>query len=112
MGTKFSSSRKLLDQAAVSFLENLKTDTLPGIDADSVAGIEAALTAYRAVQADQTGAQSGATTGRSALETAVAALARRRREIQFAADAAWPAGKPGNAAIRREFGLPPDKALK
>jgi hypothetical protein len=35
----------------------------------------------------------------------------RRLEIQFAADGAWPPGQPGNAAIRREFGLPPDRFL-
>jgi len=36
----------------------------------------------------------------------------RRREIQFAADAQWPASNPANAGIRREFRLPPDKAMK
>ena len=111
IGGKFSSSRALLEQAADSFLENLKTDTLPGIDAAAVTAIKDALAAYRQVQADQTGAQSGATTGRTGLEAAVAAIARRRREIQLAADAAWPASKKTNAGIRVEFGLPADKAL-
>ncbi len=112
VGTKFTSSRDLLEQAATSFLENLKTDTLPGIDAAAVTAIKDALAAYRQVQADQSGAQSGATTGRAGLEAAVAAIARRRREIQLAADAAWPAGKKANAGLRAEFGLPADKALK
>jgi hypothetical protein len=112
IGSKFSSSRALLEQTADSFLENLKTDTLPGIDAAAVTAIKDALADYRQVQAEQTGAKSGATTGRAGLEAAVAAIARRRREIQLAADAAWPASKKANAGIRGEFGLPPDKALK
>ena len=38
--------------------------------------------------------------------------ADQRRELQFAVDGLWPAGKPENAAIRVEFKLPPDKAFK
>jgi hypothetical protein len=36
----------------------------------------------------------------------------RRKKIQFAADATWPHENAANAAIRREFKLPADKALK
>jgi hypothetical protein len=41
----------------------------------------------------------------------VATIKDRRLELQFAADSAWPPGVAGNAAIRREFGLPPDRFL-
>jgi hypothetical protein len=53
-----------------------------------------------------------ATTPRATLEAAVKSIIARRREIQFAADAQWPAGDPANAGIRREFRLSPDKAMK
>ena len=53
-----------------------------------------------------------ATTARASLEAAVKSIIARRREIQFAADAQWPAGNPANAGIRREFRLSPDKAMK
>jgi hypothetical protein len=46
------------------------------------------------------------------LEAAVKSIIARRREIQFAADAQWPASNPANAGIRREFRLSPDKAMK
>lgn len=36
----------------------------------------------------------------------------QHRELQFAVDGLWPAGKNENAGIRREFGLPADKAFK
>ena len=53
-----------------------------------------------------------ATTARATLEAAVKSIIARRREIQFAADAQWPASNPANAGIRREFRLSPDKAMK
>ena len=53
-----------------------------------------------------------ATTARATLEAAVKSIIARRREIQFAADAKWPAGNPANAVIRREFRLSPDKPMK
>ena len=40
------------------------------------------------------------------------ASADQRRELPFAVDGLWPAGKPENAAIRVEFKLPPDRAFK
>jgi len=40
------------------------------------------------------------------------AIADQRRELQSAADGLWAAGKQENVAIRREFGLPADKAFK
>jgi hypothetical protein len=35
-----------------------------------------------------------------------------QREIQFAADAAWPHTDKANAGIRAEFKLPPNTAMK
>ena len=54
------------------------------------------------------GAQGDATTARAHLEEQIA---DRRREIQYAADAQWPAGANGNAGIRGEFQIPLDRAL-
>ena len=42
----------------------------------------------------------------------VKASADQRRELQFAVDGLWPAGKPENVATWREFALPVDKAFK
>ena len=39
-------------------------------------------------------------------------MAELRRQIQYAADAAWPATKKVNAGVRTEFKLSPDRALK
>ncbi len=112
VGSKFYSSRAPLEQTANNFQAGLATDKLPGIGQDDNKALRQALEAYAKVQTDQTSAQSGATTERANLETAVADIARRRREIQYAADLLWPVSDPANAGIRREFKIPPDKAIK
>lgn len=112
VGQRFDNSRSLLEQTANNVLEKLKTDTLPGIGAGKIAALEAALKDYQGVQTDQSGAQSGATTARKNLETAVDDIIARRREIQFAADAEWPHTDPANAGIRVQFKLPPDRVMK
>jgi hypothetical protein len=111
-GDKFYRSRTILQQTATNFLANAAADKLPGIDQAALDAIQQALTAYQQVQTDQTGAQSGATTERKSLDAAVQSIARRRREIQIAADALWPPGKAASAGIRSEFKLSPDRAMK
>lgn len=112
VGQQFYNSRSLLEQTAANILEKLKTDTLPGITPAKVSALQQALTDYQNVQGDQTGAQSGATTARKQLETAVSDIVARRREIQFAADAEWPHTDSANAGVRAEFQLPPDRVMK
>jgi hypothetical protein len=112
VGQQFYNSRSLLEQTAASVLEKLKGDTLPGITPEKIAALQTTLTAYQAVQGDQSGAQSDATTARKNLEAAVADIMAKRREIQFAADAEWPHTDPANAGIRVEFKLPSDRVMK
>ncbi len=112
IGAKWQNSRAILEQTATNILGKLAADTLPGIAAAKVAALQKALDDYRQVQTDQTGGQADATTDRANLEKAIKDIVARRREIQFAADAAWPHTNKTNAGIRTEFKLPPDKALK
>jgi hypothetical protein len=76
-----------------------------GIDAAKLTALATDIAAALALAGD-------ATTARPTLEAAVKGIIARRREIQFTADAQWPAGNPANAGIRREFRLSPDKAMK
>ena len=64
------------------------------------------------MQTAQSGDQSGATTSRSQLEAKVKEVADKRRQLQYAADAAWPATKKVNAGVLTEFKIPPNRALK
>ncbi len=54
---------------------------------------------------------SDVTTARDQLAAKITKIADRRREIQYTADAQWPAGVAGNTGIRGEFQIPPNKAL-
>lgn len=118
VGQKFYSSRAILEQTAANILLKLKgttgqpADALPGIDAAKIAALQQAVDDYQNVQTNQSGAQSTATTARKNLETAIADIVAKRREIQFAADAEWPHTNPANAGVRTEFQLPPDRVMK
>ena len=112
IGQPVESSRAMLESGTRTILENLDEDDLPGMKPADVAALRDALTAYCGVQTDQSGDQSAASSARGNLSAKVKEVADLRREIQYAADAAWPAGKKANAPIRAEFQIPPDKAMK
>ena len=119
---KLGNSRALLEQGAGNILLKLKgditarppmpSDVLPGVSPAKIAELESALSDYKDVQGNQSGAQGQATGWRSQVETAVADIVTRRREIQFAADAEWPHTDPLNDGIRVEFKLPADRSMK
>ena len=122
IGQKITDSRSQLEQVTANILLKLNgnpkavppvpADTLPGVNAAKIAELQTALDAYKGVQGQQTGAQSDATTWRKQVESAVADIVAKRREIQFAADAEWPHTNPANAGTRMEFQLPADRVMK
>lgn len=112
IGTKLDASRAQVIQITQSILQRLKTDPLPGIDAARISALEGVLNTYINIQTVQSGTQADATTARAELATAIASIAEYRRQIQFAADAQWPASNKENAGVRKEFGLNPRKAFK
>lgn len=111
INARIESNRATLEEAVDNVLRTLATDTLPGVKTAHKDALQQALTDYKGIQGTQTGAQGDATTARKLLETAIGEIAELRREIQYAADAVWPPENPGNAGIRGEFQIPPDKAL-
>ena len=104
-------NRSLLETASAAIIETLKTDTLPKLKPEEVNALKAARAAYVGIQTDQSGAQGDATTARTSLEAKVTEVAGMRRQLQLAADLLWPADDADNKGTRREFKLPPDKAL-
>ena len=112
IGERIQSNRATLERATRAILQQLATDTLPGLKPTDVPALQAALDAYVKAQGDQTGTQSDATTARSQLAAKVKAVADMRRQIQYAADTIWPATQATNAGIRTEFKISATKALK
>lgn len=112
IGQNIGISRTVLESASQAIITRLATDTLPGMTPAAVAALKTARDEYLAVQTAQSGDQSGATTSRSQLEAKVKEVADKRRQLQYAADAAGPATKKVNAGVRTEFKIPPNRALK
>jgi hypothetical protein len=112
VGDKFYSSRKLLTDTAEAFIGTALGDKLPGIDQAAVGAIQTALKDYEKAQTGQLDAEGNKTTTYVQLEAAIEDIARRRREIQVAADAIWSPEEKTNAGIRKKFKIPATKAFK
>ncbi len=112
IGVRIDQNRARLEQVSGQIIAKAGTDALPGITPDKLNTASEALTAYTGVEETQSGAQSGATGGRSTLKTMVKAITDTRIAIQLAADAEWPHGNPANAAVRVEFKLPANSKFK
>ena len=111
INANIEANRATLAEAVGNVLLTLATDTLLGLKPAHKTVLTQALTDYKGIQGAQTSAQGDATEARGQLDAKLTEIADLRREIQYAADAQWPAGVPGNAGIRGEFQIPPDKAL-
>lgn len=111
IGKPIDKSRADLEQASATLIEHARSDAKLAFDAAFVARLEAARTAYVDAQGEQTGKQTDATTTRLSLADLIHAIAKARRDLQYAADTAWPAVEKVHVAIRREFKIPAHRAL-
>ena len=109
VGKKIDASRPVLEEYSAQMLEKLNTERPPGIDTTFITKMAATRLQYLAADSIQGSKATAASSAREARTALVRTIKDRRLEIQFAADAAWPPGETGHAAIRRGFGLPPDR---
>ena len=87
-------------------------DKLPGITAgDKIAKLAAAIETYGAKDNAQGGQKTEAAATLEQIEADIAKLAGLRRQVQLAADQAWPWRTPGVVTIRKSFLLPPTRPL-
>ena len=102
----FGSDRDGLEQDEDNITRLATADALPGLKPEKLAAAKTALTAWRT--ADQTQRKAVETQGKlvGQLEKKVAEINAKRRQIQLAADTAWPHTDPDNAAVRRAFKIP------
>jgi len=105
-------SRSKLETAATSIRDKAAAANLPGIGEEELNALDDAVSDYQGIETEQSDEQSDATQARKDLEQLIGEIAAQRLKIQFAVDGLWPAGQKANAAVRREFGLPADKAFK
>lgn len=87
-------------------------DILPGIKPlGAIKTLSDAIAAYDAKNTTQGSQQEAAAAALEAIETTATELAEARREIQLAADQAWPWRTPGVKTNRKAFELPEDRPL-
>ncbi len=103
---RVDANRAMLEQVSQAVIDKLVTDTLPGVTAAQKTALADLRQDYIGANADQTTAQSDATTARTELEAMLKSLTQRRMTIQFAADAEWPWHEPASAGVRKEFHVP------
>lgn len=103
---RIDANRATLEQVSSAILDQLVTDTLPGVTAGQKTALADRRAAYVEANSAQTDAQSEATTARTDLGVLLKSITQRRMTIQFAADAEWPWHDPASAGVRKEFHLP------
>jgi hypothetical protein len=88
-------------------------DVLPGVKPDpQIKALADAIAAYGGKDQAQGAKQSEADKLLEAIKANVPKLAKLRRQVQLAADQAWPWRTPGVATIRKAFLLSPDRPMK
>ncbi len=80
-------------------------DALPGITSEKVTLLSALRSKWLDTQASQANSQALATSLRTERDRLIQTITDKRIQIQFAAEAEWPAREPANAGQRRAFHL-------
>jgi len=110
VGQRIGASRALLEQSAQTILEKANEDRPGGINTDFITAGQVERTTYKGTKTSQRDKKAQARAERIARNDFIKSIQRDRVELQLAADAAWPAGVPANAAVRVLFYLQPNRA--
>jgi len=87
----------------------LPADTLPGIKPEKVAALSALRAKWMEAQSNQAQSQALATSLRAERDALVQSITDQRIQIQFAAEAEWPACESASAEKRQAFLLQPSR---
>ena len=109
IGERIDANRGTLDQVAQGVVARLNVDRPAGVNTDFITSVSDARQEFVGDQQKQSTAGGDAKDERELRDAAVLSIHQRTQLIQFAADAAWPAGVPGNGGIRRRLHLPLDR---
>lgn len=108
-GVDLHTSRELLTTMAQGILKEAGEADLPGITTDKLTALGEIFEEWQTSDDTQGSAQTDSALTRQERDELVASIEKRRRKIQFAADAEWPYTDPKNALIRKKFQLPADR---
>ncbi len=107
----FGRDREGLEQDADTIIKLASADALPGLKPEKLAAATAALAAWKKADQDQhkAGENQGKLLGQ--LDAKMADVNARRRDIQLAADTAWPPTDDTSAPLRHAFKLPVNQPI-
>ena len=107
----FGRDREGLEQDAENIIKLATADALPGLKPEKLTAAAAALAAWKKADQDQhkAGENQGKLLGQ--LDAKMTDVNARRRDIQLAADTAWPPTDAASAPLRRAFKLPVNQPI-
>ena len=107
-----TAARNILARLVIAPGAMVPLDVLPGIKADGkIAELSTAITLYGGKNTAQGESESEAEGTLEEIKAEIKKLIALRRQVQLAADQAWPWRTPGVATIRKAFLLPIDRPL-
>lgn len=107
----FGRDRQSLEQDADNIIRLAAADALPGLKPEKITAANTALAAWKKADQDQHKAEEKQGGLLAQLEAKLAETNTKRREIQLAADTAWPHTDAANAPVRRAFKLPVNQPI-
>jgi hypothetical protein len=109
LGGNPNASRPCVINGSATLPFSSAVDPLPGITPEKVAALSALRSKWMDLQTCQANSQALATSLRAERDSLVQGITDQRIEIQFAAEAEWPASEPSSAGKRRAFLLQPSR---
>jgi hypothetical protein len=106
IGEDIKSSRAILERSANALINKVSEERPPGVNTEVITRVEGELTDVTGQQQTQQDEKLEAKALRTQRDNKVESIARRAREIQLAADRAFPHADPENASPRTKFFLP------
>jgi hypothetical protein len=109
VGTDVTQSRADLEQHSQTVLAKLDSERPPGIDTEFIDKMDEHRTAYVNVNVTQSSQDARAQEERMKRDKQIEAIKDERIELQYVIDGEFAPSNPANAAVRRQFDLPPDR---
>ncbi len=109
--SSFGNNRIELEQDAKVILDLAAEDELKGITTEKLTEIRALLKAWVKADEEQDAAEAKVTDLLKEFEENVGEINAARRDVQYAADTAWPYKEEKNAGTRRALKLPANRPL-
>jgi hypothetical protein len=107
--TSTGTSRAALEQHSQTLLNKLDSEHPPGIDTEFIEKMDEHRSAYIGVDVLQSSQDAKAQKERMARDKLIEEINDERIELQYVIESEFPSSNPDNAAVRRQFDLPPTR---